>query len=116
MNTELPFPITLFESNEEPFDYEAEAKELGFENLDSFIVASKLFRTWCLYGTLVQDEKLWEIINEPANQEETYSGQKLFKLQSSLVLTVNELAHILKDVNTCLNKLRSPVPDTCSGN
>lgn len=100
----LPLPMPLFGSDESKTlgQQEEEAKELGFESLEKYKMAAKLFRTWALYGKLVQDETMWKILNEPREE-----AAEMFCLQSNLVYAVNELAHILKDVESVLRDLRS---------
>ena len=93
----LPRPIPLFEEEPDTTDY----KELGFTDEDNYKIASILYRLWCSYGKLVQDERLWEIINNPHEKD-----SDVFLLQNSIVQVVNDLEHALGDVLYHLNRLR----------
>ena len=95
--TSFPRPMGLFD--EEP-DTTYHTK-LGFTDKNDHQLASKLYRTWCLYAKLLQDERLWCILNEPQEKD-----TDMFCLQNSLVSAVNELGHVLHDVTYHLNRLK----------
>ncbi len=98
MTDQLPRPVPLFEIEpEDTTDY----KQLGFTDEDDCKLATLLYRTWYLYGKLVQDEKLWGILNAPEEK-----NSNTFYLQNSLVNSIHELGCALGDARYHLNRLR----------
>lgn len=87
MEIPLPFPRPVIEPAVTDSDDVSTCKA---EIHPARSVADKLYNTWKIYGHLVQDEHLWELINQPKGED---SDQ--FYLQRAIVQAIDALGTAL---------------------
>ena len=100
METSLAFPRGLLE--ETPQDEEVKTQNEAALNVHpARSAADKLYDTWKVYSNLVQDEKLWEIINKPREED-----SEMFYLQKTIVQTADALGRILSKPKMVMDDLQ----------
>jgi len=112
METKLAFPRALLDrssctsDSQEEKDYlpvsEHTSQHAETPEVSAKTTADLLCNIWQIYSTLVQDEGLWKIINEPRDE-----GSDVFYLQRVIVQTADLMGRALAGPPTVIDELKA---------